>query len=299
LNVSKKKKKIGDSSNQSYKLKESRDRKKEIEFTEYINECYVEILRDGALHCSAPGNDSDYEKLWESLPPEEEFELMPGFTNFDWLNPDHLKHKPSGSVPYQSCKTEVETQAYLQCYRQQVEGKYPGLQCTEVEKLGYTLHTNSSTHISKGGVITPYTGEVFPAAFVPSEYWADHKYADKILSYIPVDPEKYGGRSNREVVLCPGRTGGIAHFALSASNATRDYLNVNCTLMGKVLVVDGEKRVIYFLVAIKDIPPNTLLIWFYGFAYDWKRLKYWIPTGEAQAILEQTLLQETKNSIDI
>ena len=261
----------------------------------------MQILKDGALHCCTAGDRADYEKLWESLPPEDEFELMPGFTNFDWLNPDHVKHK-AAPLPYQKCNSDAETQVYLQCYQQQVEGKYPGLQCTEVDRLGYTLHTNASTSISKGAVITPYCGEVFPMAFVPTEYWGERD-ADKILLYIPVDPEKYGGRSSREVLVCPGRRGGVAHFAVSTAKAHNDYFNVNCTLVGKVLTIDGEKRVIYFLVAIKDIPPNSLILWFYGFNYDFGKIRKWFPAIEAQSMLktklEQLQLEQQANSMDI
>jgi hypothetical protein len=264
-------------------------------FTTFVNDTYRELVKTKVIHAADIGTDAEFDDLWCSLPDDDAFELLHDFTNEDWLDPNMIKHKRP-NLPYQECVSGEEQQAFLQCYLNQKAETYPGLMCTEVEKLGHTLHTNSTTTFQAGCVIVPYIGEVFPEAFIPESHWTETGCADKILSYIPVDETKCS--SSRDILVSPGKKGGIAQFALTAAPSNRDFLNVNCALIGKrVKFHCGKVRIIYYLVALKEIPPHTALVWFYGFEYDFSRLERWLKCNEIQHALEEQLLEnESKSS---
>ena len=254
-------------------------------FTAFVNDTYRELVKSNVIH--AADTDAEFEDLWCSLPGEDVFELLHDFTNEDWLDPNMMKHKRI-NPPYQECVSREEQEAFLECYLNQKAERYPGLMCTEVESLGTTLHTNKTTTFQAGCVILPYIGEVFPEAYVPENHWTEGDCADKILSYIPVDETKCS--SSRDILVSPGKKGGIAQFALTAAPRNQDFRNMNCALIGKrVKFPCGKIRVIYYLVALKDIPPNTALVWFYGFEFDFSRVKRWLTCDEIQQALQKQL----------
>lgn len=182
---------------------------------------------------------------------EDRFRLIGESTAFFFCDPRECKHK-STPLPY-TTPTSLETQVALDCLNIARDGEFPGLLVTEIDGLGKTLHTNEKTTIYPGAYVIPYLGEIAPAEF---SLKPDHPGYDKLLTIIPhkADPR-------RDIVCDPSRRGGVAHFAACCSPKNQDYENCNIILLGKNLSMDDDQqRVVYFFVAIKEIPPNTALV---------------------------------------
>lgn len=184
---------------------------------------------------------------------DSSFTLINECVNFDFCDPREVKNKPAtADLPYSNA-TLLETEVALECLKIAGLGEYPGLLVTELDGIGKVLHTNSTTTIEPGAFVVPYLGAISPAAF--SLKPSDPGY-DKLLTIIPHKTEQ-----RRDIVCDPSKFGGIAQFASTCSPHNEDYKNCNVILLGKKINMDSDKqRVVFFLVAIKEIPPNTALV---------------------------------------
>ena len=263
-------------------------------FDSFQSKAYNQILKDNQLVAFTEISDQVCNSRKKKFQSEFNHELIFENLNVKFGNPKN--HVTKNIDEYRLFKdlNKVEKKAFSDCLKKTESGKIADIDVCSLRGINEILFVRST--IVKGCIIMPYLGRYLNDG--QSKIEIEHLESLGLKSGHDLVFHCFSNKHEEEcdVAIQPLCSGHLAHFAATCSPENQDWKNVNCIMMPVLMKGKSGPQVYQFLISIKEIPPNTPLVWWYKHAYfnnPRLNVKQWFNVQDLTQLLREHLNTNT------